>query len=307
MKEKQKQKWSSLALLVAAIVWGGTFFIVKNTVDAFPPNLLLAWRFSIAFVLLGLVCFRCWKKLDLGYLWRGALMGIVLFLAYCVQTIGIQFTTPGKNAFLTAIYCVIVPFLYWLTEKKAPDLYNIAAAFICILGIGLISLTDDFSIGIGDALTLLGGVFYAVHMVVVAKASRGRDAILLTILQFGTAAICSWVAAALFETTSVQVGADAIWAVIFLGAAATGGGLLLQTIGQKYTHPATASIILSLESVFGVLFSALFYGEKMTAKLVIGFILVFLAVIISETKLQFLRKKAKPAQEENEAEEQELA
>lgn len=234
-------------------------------------------------------------------------MGIVLFLAYCVQTIGIQFTTPGKNAFLTAIYCVIVPFLYWLTEKKAPDLYNIAAAFICILGIGLISLTDDFSIGVGDALTLLGGVFYAVHMVVVAKASRGRDAILLTILQFGTAAICSWVAAALFETTSVQVGADAIWAVIFLGAAATGGGLLLQTIGQKYTHPATASIILSLESVFGVLFSALFYGEKMTAKLVIGFILVFLAVIISETKLQFLRKKAKPVQEENETEEQELA
>ena len=198
MKEKQMQKWSSLALFVAAIVWGGTFFIVKNTVDAFPPNLLLAWRFSIAFVLLGLVCFRCWKKFDLGYLWRGALMGALLFLAYCVQTIGIQFTTPGKNAFLTAIYCVIVPFLYWLTEKKAPDLYNISAALLCILGIGLISLTDDFSIGIGDALTLLGGVFYAVHMVVVAKASRGRDAILLTIQQFGTAAVCSWTSAALF-------------------------------------------------------------------------------------------------------------
>lgn len=171
------------------------------------------------------------------------------------------------------------------------------------MGIGLISLTDDFSIGIGDALTLLGGVFYAVHMVVVAKASRGRDAILLTILQFGAAAICAWIAAALFETTSVQVGADAIWAVIFLGVAATGGGILLQTIGQKYTHPATASIILSLESVFGVLFSVLFYGEKMTGKLAAGFILVFIAVIISETKLQFLRKNRKPAQEENAAEE----
>jgi len=161
-----------------------------------------------------------------------------------------------------------------------------------------VSVTDDFSIGIGDALTLLGGVFYAVHMVVVAKASRGRDAILLTILQFGTAAVCSWISAALFETTSVQAGAEAIWAVIFLGVAATGGGMLLQTIGQKYTHPATASIILSLESVFGVLFSVLFYGEKMTGKLAAGFILVFVAVIISETKLQFLRKKPKPAQEE---------
>ena len=101
----------------------------------------------------------------------------------------------------------------------------------------------------------------------------------------------------------MQVGADAIWAVIFLGVAATGGGILLQTIGQKYTHPATASIILSLESVFGVLFSVLFYGEKMTGKLAAGFILVFIAVIISETKLQFLRKNRKHAQEENAAEE----
>lgn len=294
MKEKQRRVWSSVALFLAALIWGGTFFIVKNTVDAFPPNLLLAWRFSIAFVLLGIVFFKCWKKMDKGYLWRGALMGLFLFIAYSVQTIGIQYTTPGKSAFLTAVYCVMVPFFYWMIDKKAPDAFNIASALLCILGIGLISLTDSFSIGLGDALTLLCGVFYALHIVVVAKFSKGRDIILLTILQFGFSAIFSWAATLLFETPPAVVTADAVWALVFLAIFGTTGGLLLQNLGQKHTHPATASIILSLESVFGVLFSILFYGEQMTGKLVVGFILVFLAVIISETKLQFLKKKPTP-------------
>ena len=130
MKEKQRRVWSSVALFLAALIWGGTFFIVKNTVDAFPPNLLLAWRFSIAFVLLGIVFFKCWKKMDKGYLWRGALMGLFLFIAYSVQTIGIQYTTPGKSAFLTAVYCVMVPFFYWMIDKKAPDAFNIASALL---------------------------------------------------------------------------------------------------------------------------------------------------------------------------------
>lgn len=294
MKEKQRRVWSSVALFLAALIWGGTFFIVKNTVDAFPPNLLLAWRFSIAFVLLGIVFFKCWKKMDKGYLWRGALMGLFLFIAYSVQTIGIQYTTPGKSAFLTAVYCVMVPFFYWMIDKKAPDAFNITSALLCILGIGLISLTDSFSIGLGDALTLLCGVFYALHIVVVAKFSKGRDIILLTILQFGFSAIFSWAATLLFETPPAVVTADAVWALVFLAIFGTTGGLLLQNLGQKHTHPATASIILSLESVFGVLFSILFYGEQMTGKLVVGFILVFLAVIISETKLQFLKKKPTP-------------
>lgn len=299
MKEKQRRKWSSAALFLAALIWGGTFFIVKNTVDAFPPNLLLAWRFSIAFLLLGAVFFSRWKKLNRGYLWRGALMGLFLFLAYSVQTIGIQYTTPGKSAFLTAVYCVMVPFLYWITDKKAPDVFNIISALLCILGIGLISLTDNFSIGFGDALTLLCGLFYALHIVVVAKFSQGRDIILLTVLQFGFSAVFSWIATLLFEEQPKAPGADAVWAVIFLAVVATTGGLLLQNLGQKHTHPSTASIILSLESVFGVLFSVLFYGEQMTAKLVVGFIFVFLAVIISETKLQFLRKKQDRDGEEN--------
>lgn len=282
---------SKIALFAAAIIWGSSFFVVKNTVDSVPPHFLLAIRFTVGCLLLCAIFFRRLRQIDRGYLISGAVIGLLLFGAYSLQTIGITSTTPGKNAFLTAIYCVLVPFLFWIFNRTRPDRYHFIAAILCITGIGFVSLTETFTIGTGDAFTLAGGVLYAAHIVAVAKLSQNRDPILLTLLQFGAAAIYAFLVAICFETFPTSWTPDCILGILFLAVFATTGALLFQNIGQKYTNPSAASIILSLESVFGVLFSVLFYGERLTARLIIGFALIFVSVIVSETKLRFLHRR----------------
>ena len=291
-REKRTGFWAKIALFTAALIWGISFFIVKDTTDQIPPNLLLAIRFTIGCAVLAVIFRKRLKKLNREYFKCGAVIGLCLFLAYSSQTIGITDTTPGKNAFLTAVYCVIVPFLFWAVNKTRPDRYNLLAAVICLTGIGMVSLTAGFSIRMGDALTLLGGFFYALHMVVVAKLAKDKDPMLISTLQFGYAAVCSWIVTLVFEPMPAfsVFHLNVAGGILFLALGCTALGLTLQNFGQKYTHPAAASIILSLESVFGVLFSILFYGEKMTARLVLGFVLIFIAILISETKLEFLRK-----------------
>ena len=295
-KHQKNALLSRCALFGAALIWGSSFFVVKNTVDVFPPNLLLAFRFTIGGLLLALVFWKKLRLLNREYLWKGGLTGILLFAAYSMQTIGITDTTPGKNAFLTAVYCVIVPFLNWLVSRERPDGYNWAAALLCITGIGLVSLTEGFTMRFGDVFTLIGGFFYAAHMIAVARFGREKDPFLLTIVQFGSAAVCSWIAGLCFETIPSSLSTDSLLGLLFLAVFASAGALLLQNVGQKGTSATSASIILSLESVFGVLFSVLIYGEALTARLVLGFALIFAAVITSETKLSFLRR-SKPAHE----------
>lgn len=285
-----------LALFIAAFIWGSSFFIMKDTVDVFSPHILLGFRFTIACLLLGVIFYRRLKSITFEYLWKGGVIGLFLFLGYSSQTIGITNTTPGKNAFLTAIYCVIVPFLFWLVDKSKPDIYNYSAAVICLTGIGLVSITGSLTIGIGDAFTLLGGFVYAAHLVSVAKLGKGKDPIVLTIIQFGFAAVLSWITGLTTEHIPTEVSIQNVAGILYLAVFATAVALLFQNIGQKYTHPSAAAIILSLESVFGVMFSIIFYGEQLTVRLVWGFLLIFIAIVVSETKLSFLKK---PKQAEN--------
>lgn len=290
-----KKLLPKLALFAAAFIWGSSFFIMKNSVDVFPPFFLLAFRFTIASLLLSAIFIKKLKLLNKDYVWRGAVIGFFLFAGYATQTIGITETTPGKNAFLTAIYCVVVPFLFWVVDKSRPDIYNFLAAFVCIAGIGLVSLKGDFSIGFGDAFTLVGGFIYAGHLVAVAKLARGKDPIIITILQFAFSAAFAWILGFSFESFPTHFGTANVIGLVYLAVFATAISLLFQNIGQKWTHPSAAAIILSLESVFGVMFSIIFYGEELTLRLAIGFILIFIAVLISETKLSFLKgvKKVK--------------
>ncbi len=288
---RSKKLLSKIALFAAALIWGSSFIVVKDAVDVLAPNFLLALRFSIACIVLSICFYKRLRKISATYMWQGAIIGTLLFLAYSTQTIGITDTTPGKNAFLTAIYCVIVPFMFWAFTKKKPDGYNVLAAFLCITGIGLISLTHSFTIGFGDSLTLVGGVLYAAHLVAVAIFGSDKDAILITILQFFFAAIYSWIVTLTFEGAPAQISMQAMSSVVYLALFCTAGALLLQNIGQKNTNPSAAAIILSLESVFGVMFSLVFGYEILTPKLFCGFVLIFISVIVSETKLSFLKRR----------------
>ena len=299
MKEKKITLLAKLALVAATIIWGSSFINVKAVTDSMPTSTLLAIRFLGASALLSLIFHRNFKRLDKWQVLYGSFFGLLLFTAYSLQTRGITDTTPGKNAFLTAVYVVMVPFMAWGITKKKPDRYNITAAVICLVGIGLVSLTNDFTVRMGDILTLGGGVFYALHIIAVSKYSEGRDPVLLTIFQFASAGVLASVCALIFYRSGwsgIVWNTEMILCVLYLMAGCTAVALLFQNFGQKYTEPSTASLLLSLESVFGVAFSVAFGREESSVKLYVGFLLIFIAVVISETKLSFLKKK--PAQAE---------
>lgn len=293
MNEAVLKKFARPLIVLATLIWGSTFVIMKNTLDSVPTFYLLAFRFTVATLILGLVFWKKWRLLDRRYLKGGVVMGTFLFAAYSVQTFGLMGTTPGKNAFLTAVYCVIVPFLYWLITKRAPDKFNVAAALLCITGVGLVSLNADLSITWGDILTLIGGVIYACHILAVAKSSQGKDVFLLTTVQFAVTAAWSWAFALIFEQFPTAVSGGALGGLLYLAIAATAGALLFQNVGQKYTPPATAAVLLALEAPFGVAFSIFSGSEVLTGPMVLGFLFIFVSIICSETKFSFLRRGQK--------------
>lgn len=289
------KKTGRLALFLAAFLWGASFVAMKSVLTSFNTLYILAIRFCGAALILLPACAGKLKKADKSYLLGGALMGVALLLAYLFQTYGLDKTTPGKNAFLTSVYCVIVPFLYWAYIKKKPDKSNAVAAVICVAGVGLISLDGNLSIGAGDALTIVCGFFFAVHIVITTSYVDKRDPLLLAMLQFATSGALALIGAVVFEQPPSGATSSDIWTLAFLTVVSTAACLLMQVFGQKYTPPSQAAVIMTLESVFGALFSVILYHEQMTLRLAAGFALTFLAVIISETKLAFLRKKAIPS------------
>ena len=292
MRESTLKKLARPLIVLATLIWGSTFFILKDTLDTVDLQFLLAFRFTAAAALLALVFWKRWRHIDRSYWLRGGLMGLLLYAAYTVQNYGLMDTTPGKNAFFTAVYCVIVPFLSWAADRRRPDRYNLLAALLCIAGIGLVSWDGGLSLRWGDVLTLCSGFLYACHIVAASRFSRGRDVFLLTVLQFAATALCCWVGTAVtggFPRAPLPTRA---WLVLlYLALAATALALLFQNIGQKYCEPSSAAVLLSLEAPFGVAFSVLFGRERPTALMYAGFALIFLAVLCSETKFSFLHPR----------------
>lgn len=293
MANGQNRRLGRASLLGATLIWGSSFIILKSTLDSVPTLWVLALRFTGAAALMALIGWKELKQLDRQYLKKGAVLGTALFAAYTLQTFGLEYTTPGKNAFLTATYCVLVPFMWWAFTKKRPDAYNLGAALVCIIGMALVSLDGDLSLGLGDGLTICCGIFYALHIILTSRAVEGRSPVLLSMVQFAVAGLWCWVTAPMVSAFPTGVPASAWWSIAYLCFMCTGICFLLQTIGQKHTTPQTASIILTLESVFGTLLSVIFYHEQLSLKTLTGFVLIFIAVLISETKLSFIRAKAR--------------
>lgn len=299
-----------LLILLATMIWGFAFVVMKDAVDVLEPSYLIGVRFLatalllIPFALGSLKQHHAWRDIK-----EGACMGGLFFFAFWLQTVGLVDTTPGKNAFLTGVYCVIVPFMVWGVMKNAPTKYNIIASLFCVVGIGFVSLEGDFTMRFGDLLSLLCAFAFAAHLIAVAKFSRDTNVMALLVYQFISCAICAFVCAVPFETApklsdfTLDFFIQMAYLVVFASCVA----LVIMNVAIAKVPPAQAALLLSLEAVFGVIFSVIFYGEAMTPKLLLGFTLIFIAIIISEAFPLRSGKEARAKVSENAACEQSLA
>lgn len=286
-------------LILATIIWGFSFVVMKNVVEVVPPALLLGVRFTLAGLLLLVILH---KRVRRNFSWKmvglGAILAFFDFSAFLTQTIGLQYTTPGINAFLTATYCVIVPFAWWVVARRRPSFCNVGAAVVAVMGIWLVAVStsgETLTLGLGEGLTQVCALLFAIHIVLVSRFSRGRDVLTLTVFQFIFEGLFGLCVGGLFETPPAislitpEVVGQMAFLIVFASVVAFG----IQNVSLAYVPPAQASLFLSLESVFGVVFSVLLYGEVLTARLVVGFILIFAAILVNE--LLAPRVKAKRA------------
>ncbi len=291
-----KKQWlADGMLLVTAIIWGSGFVVVKNTLDSLPSGLIIALRFGIAAVLAAAVFHRHLRHLTRRELLMGMLVGVLTGLAYIAQTVGLSYTTAGKNAFLTTIYVLLVPFGCAVLFRERLTLRRYIAAALMLLGIGILSLDEQSGgLNIGDYLTILCGILYAGQIIAVERCNQRMDTYALIVLEFAFAALTG-----LFWSLAMERDAEIVWnlssigGVLYAGVVSTALASSCQNIAQKYAPSSHASLLMSLESVFGALFGVLLLGETMTSRMGLGFAVIFIAVVLSETAVKQSEKPAK--------------
>ena len=273
-------------LILVTIIWGGGFVASDMALESLTPFQIMTIRFFLGSVLMGLISAKGLKGMKRKEIQAGICMGIALFTAFALQIIGLQYTTPSKNAFITALNVVMVPFIAFLFLRKKVSKKGIVGAIMAVIGVGILSLNADFSLGLGDFLTLICALGFAFQIFFTSIFVKTYRATVLNFVQMATAFVLSLVF--MFATGQYQIEATTKgWlSVLYLGVVSTTICYLLQTACQKHVDETKAAIILSMESVFGTLFSILILHEQLTIRMVIGCVIILVAVIISNLEEQ---------------------
>ena len=304
---KRITKYISPILLVAAAMIWGFAFSAQKAAEKVPALTLGAVRslFGAIFLLVVIIifdkAFKTGRKLfsrkkPIDFtrveLIGGVICGAVLALASFFQQFGINNgTDAGKSSFITALYVVLVPIYSLALKKRAPINVLISMPF-AVVGFYLLCITESFTVVFSDIFVLICALIFPIHILAIDKFSPMCDGVRMSCIQFFTAAVINTVLALIFESP-IAMGEvkNCILPLLFLGIGSSGIAYTLQIIGQRGTNPAAASILMSLESVFGIVGSALFLSERMSAREYIGCAIVFVAVIISQINPPFPSKK----------------
>lgn len=280
-----KQLRANALLLLAAVIWGAAFVAQSVGMDHVGPFTFLASRsFLGALALLPVIFFRekkAPKKENKMLLWKGGVAcGTLLFLASLLQQIGLQYTSAGKAGFLTAMYMIFVPIVGLLFGKK-PGKRVALAVILAVVGMYLLCLWDGGISGLnrGDVLQFLCALGFTGHILVIDHFSGGVDGVKMSCIQFLTCGILALLVVPFVEAPSLSSLISGAVPILYAGILSSGVGYTLQIVAQKDTDPTVASLLMSLESVFSLVFGMLLLRERMTVAEMLGCILMFAAII----------------------------
>ena len=309
-----KKLSANLMLLIAALIWGSTFVVQTTASGSVPPFTFLFSRSFLGFVFLIPVIlifnYRKNKKLDSSEqkhrllpkkitLIAGIICGVVLTVASFCQQYGITLMTEnasGKAGFITALYIVFTPIFGIVLKRKIPKIVALCVP-IATLGFYLLCIKSGFVLEIGDLVTLISAFFFTFHILVIDYfMEKGANPVKTSCIQFLTIGIVSLILAFIFEKPDFSIIWDAKFEIMYAGFLSSGIAYTLQIIAQKNTDPTSATLIMSLESVFAVLSGWIFLSEHLSAKELIGCLLVFIAVILAQIPLPEPKNKNKKSE-----------
>ena len=279
-----KRYKGEIILLLTSIMWGGGFIATEFSLGSMTPLQVMTIRFLIATIILCSVFFFLFKQISKSTLKKGTLAGFFLFVGFVFQTVGLKYTTVSNNAFLSAIAVIFVPIIGIFLGRKI-DRYGIIGTILTVIGIAFLTINGSLtSINIGDVLTILGAMFYAIQILLVDMFAKEEDVTVFTIVQITMCFLFSLITMLIRGDLFFNITFNSGGGVIYLAVFSTAIGLFLQVLGQKSTTETRAAIIMSTESVFGTIFAIILLNQALTIKVIIGCIIIFIAIIISEVK-----------------------
>ncbi|SJZ70176.1 Permease of the drug/metabolite transporter (DMT) superfamily [Cetobacterium ceti] len=284
-----KETLSKFGLFSVAAIWGSGFVATKIALNSgITPYAMVGIRFLGAFLILYSLLKIKNIKITKEEMKLGAFAGIFLFFAFAFQTVGLLHTTSSKNAFITGANVIFVPFIFWLITQKKPSLLIYISSFLCFIGIGILSIENNFSINYGDFLTFICAIFFAIHIVVLGAKINNLNPLSINCFQMLSAGLLGILGNIIFEDftlKSLNFNFEQSSALIYLILFNTLLCYIIQTISQKYVPPSKVSLILTTEMVFGSLFSILILNDPLTSKIILGGLLIFSSIILAESNI----------------------
>lgn len=273
---------AELFLLSCTVIWGGTFVVVKQGLADASPLFFIALRFSLATILFVLLSARSVRQINKPTLRGGLALGIILFLGFATQTVGLQYTTASKAGFITGLLVVFTPLFQIMIEKRLPKTGNVIGVILVVVGLFLLTSPEGSEFNLGDGLTLICAALFGLYIVFLDMYSKEHDPLQLSFLQFVVTAVLAAVASPLFESIRYSMTLGFMASLAYLTILATVFTLTIQTRYQKDTTPTRAAIIFSVEPVFAAVIAYFSLGERIGSLGILGGIIVVLGLLVSE-------------------------
>jgi len=288
-ESKRKLVFADLGLFYAAAIWGSTFFIVKTALEGIDPVVMVAYRFLIAGLIL-LVYLLIKKKNVLANLKPALFLGLMIFVLYITQTIGLKYTTASNSGFITGLFVAFIPLFLKLLFKKNPTILEILASGVSLIGLWILTggLED---VNIGDIITIGSAVTYALHVLYSDYYIRKNlDPLVLSCQQFLLVGVLALFSALVFGLDVLTFNRYAVYATLFLALFPTLSAFVIQMFAQKIRSPLRVSLIFALEPVFAALFAWTIGGEEVIGYRAVGGFVIFLALVISGLPVRLFKK-----------------
>lgn len=285
---------ASIMLFATAIIWGLAFVAQAAGMEHLGPLSFTASRCFVAVVFLYLT-YKFFMMKSASYredkfdmkrtLVGGSICGLVFTLAINLQQLSLIYTTAAKASFLTALYIVFIPVLGLLFGRR-PSLKIIICIFLAMVGTYLLSIKGGLNINRGDLIVILSALVFAIHILLLTKYSTNTNAVLVSLVQFAVCGVISLVGALVLEDISMEAILKSQVTILYVGILSSGVGFTIQLMALKDLEPVVASMICSLESVFGALFGWLILSQEMTEREIFGAIVIFLATIFAQVPIE---------------------
>jgi len=284
---------ADLMLLAVTVFWGASYMLTKIALDVLEPFNLSALRFLIAFVVSALVFYKNILKSDIRIIKYSLILAVILVGMFISMSFGLKYTTASNAGFLISLAVIIIPILSYVFLKQKIEKRVLIGVCIAPIGIALLTLNSQLSVGSGDLLCILCAFLSALHVVVMGVFTRKVDSIALGVLQLGFAGILSIVFSLFTETLRLPSTGISWGATLALSILCTAFGYIVQATAQQYTSATHTGLILSLEPVFSAILGFAFLGEILSPRGYFGAAVLLLSVFIAEVGFRKKDVKAK--------------